>query len=63
MTGSGDELIDGKEDEYAWLEEIDAPDVAITTADIVSKSVAVEFEVSYLYLFAYFFLFHLLSFY
>ncbi|CAH1428246.1 unnamed protein product [Lactuca virosa] len=24
--GSGDELIDGKEDEYAWLEEIDAPD-------------------------------------
>ncbi|KAL7617747.1 hypothetical protein Lser_V15G03330 [Lactuca serriola] len=43
--GSGDELIDGKEDEYAWLEEIDAPDVAITTSDIVSKSVAVEFEV------------------
>lgn len=28
----------------------------------MSKSVAVEFEVSYLYLFAYFFLFHLLSF-
>nr|KAJ0214508.1 hypothetical protein LSAT_V11C400222400 [Lactuca sativa] len=45
MQRSGDELIDGKEDEYAWLEEIDAPDVAITTADIVSKSVAVEFEV------------------
>ncbi|XP_052622482.1 plant cysteine oxidase 3-like, partial [Lactuca sativa] len=22
--GNGDELIDGKEDEYAWLEEIDA---------------------------------------
>nr|KAJ0199198.1 hypothetical protein LSAT_V11C600339930 [Lactuca sativa] len=45
MTGSGDELIDGKEDEYAWLEEIDAPDVAIKTIDIVSKSVVVEFEV------------------
>nr|KAJ0217177.1 hypothetical protein LSAT_V11C300109330 [Lactuca sativa] len=45
MQRSGDELIDGKEDEYAWLEEIDAPDVAITTADIVSKSVAVEFKV------------------
>lgn len=24
--GSGGELIDGKEDEYAWLEEIDSPD-------------------------------------